>query len=508
MNQKTYRLLLILVFLLALLLRFFDFSSRLTISADDARDIMAAQGAIQHGTWPLIGSFASAGPFVFGPLFYWFLITAYHLAPRVLVMPYVAIVLVDMGLVYLMVRVGKLIGEKKLALIVGLFSAISTSQLARSGALTQHTFISVATALTILFFLLSLKKKKDLFVFLMGIGMGIGINMHYQAINLLVYGLVLFLMHKFKVIKLIKSGLVLLAGLVIPNLALLYWDGVYQNWANITNLLDYFLIGQYRFWVSNRWLTYATDFWPNLWANTIGGNYAVGIAFIVGIAVLVIYSLLKKKLQKEVFWLGVVFTIQVVLNRYYRGERFEGYLLYFLPLILVFSAWFVWSLLKLNKWLGMAFLMVVVGLTLARDRDLIKRQHGYIDQIKQIKSSLINQYPGRKFAVYDLHHWSPGLSQPLSLYFYFDDLTGYNDIYFGVTKGVKEYDGQPPVLEVEFSGEEFDIFELNRYAVLGEEWKNVNQDYTYQDMHYWWKERPFTSTFSIVDFAKERVGLK
>ena len=504
MNKRTYWCLLVIILLVALFFRFYNFPTRLRISADDARDIMAALGAVKNGTLPLIGSFSSAGPFVFGPLFYWFLIACYSVVPKVLVAPYIALIFVDILLVYIMARIGKIIGGRKLALITGLFSAISTSQLFRSGAMTQHTFVSIATALTILFFLLSIKKKKNIYVLLMGVAMGIGISMHYQAINLLVYGLVIFLIHRLKLFKIIKSALYLIIGLAIPSLPLLYWDGVYQNWANITNLFDYLLLGQYRIWVSNRWLTYAGDFWPNLWAKTIGGEYAVGVAFMIGIALLVLYSLVKRKLKKEILWLGIIFAIQVVLNRYYRGERFEGYMLYFLPLILIFSAWFVKSLLRLNKWLGILFLIIVFSFTLYKNVELMKRQYGYINKIKRINSFLVNKYPGRKFAVYDFYNWSSTLSQPLSLFFYYDGLSGYDDVYLGVTKGLKFYDELSPILEVDFEGE-FEIFELNEKIIEPDMWINVNQDYIYQDMYYWWKERPLTSSFSIIDFLKEKL---
>jgi len=505
MKEKNYRLFLGTIIFLALFLRFFNFPSRWQIYSDQARDALVARGALKNKSLPLIGSFSSAGPFVFGPLFYWFVITGYWLGRSWLVSPWVLITLVDVLLVFIISKIGCQLGNKKMALLTAFLAAISPNQILRASNLTQHTLVNICTTLTILFFILVYQKKRLKDLFFLGLSIALAISMHYQALNLVFYLSAVFFFFKQKKKNIILAFLSLALGLLLPSLPLLYWD-FGQKWANIKNILDYFLIGQYRVWVSNRWLTYLTDFWPRFWAGVSGGQSIIGFSFMLLVCFLGAFLLFKKKLKKELLFLGMILLVQIVLNRYYRGERFLGYLLYFHPLLLVLSSWAIFNLIKLKKAAGLLFLLIVVVFTLKKDIQLIKNQDNHLDKVYQTIAFLKDEYPNKKFSIYDFYYQEPALSQILSLFLDDQGLIDERDgVLLGVSPGpVKDLS---PISRVSLS-KDFYLYQLDDQLISQKKrWINVNPGYVYQDILFWWKKRPLQSSFSLKDYLKEKSGL-
>lgn len=505
-KQPAFKLLFLVIIFLALFLRFYNFPQRFWIYADQARDVMVAKGALKHKTLPLIGSFASAGPFVFGPLFYWFIMAAYLLAPQVFSAPWILITLVDCFQVLVLFKLGQVLSDKKLGLILSFLSAISTNQILRAANLTQHTFVGVLTSLTILFFILFYQQKKAKYLFFMGLSIAAAISMHYQALNLLLYTLLIFAIYlpqRKNWLKLVSNYLFLGGGLLLPSLPLLYWDST-QEWSNIKNILDYFLIGQYRFWVSNRWLTYIFDFWPQFWARVVGGIKLWGI--VLGLAAVLLFTirLLQKKLKKETLYLGIIFFAQFLLYRYYRGERLLGYVLYFQPLVLIFSAWLIRHLWRQVKLLAILLLLFISFFTIRADWQEISQQDNHLSEVKQLVFDLQQKYPGEKFQVYDFHYWEPGLSQMLSLLLDFNGLsTEKNGIILGVSD--RPVTKQQSIFTLSWQ-KDFYIYQLDQeiVATRKDRWVNVNAGYIYQDMLFWWQQKPLTSTFSLGNYLKEK----
>lgn len=68
---QKYRvtLLVIVIFIVAAILRFYNFYEGWGVGGDSARDISIAREAIERREIPLIGPFSSAGPFVTGPMY-------------------------------------------------------------------------------------------------------------------------------------------------------------------------------------------------------------------------------------------------------------------------------------------------------------------------------------------------------------------------------------------------------------------------------------------------------
>ena len=184
---------LLVVFVIAACIRLYALPLYISIGGDDARDIAIAKESIRLHSLPRFGSFSSAGPFVFGPLFYWVLILSYIILPFTLFAPWILTILASLFTVIIMMVIGKKLGGTGLGITLGVLTAFSPQLITRSVVVGQHTYVGVFTALVILFLILLWQKPSKLYSFLLGVMIGVAINMHYQALNLLSLFLLCFL---------------------------------------------------------------------------------------------------------------------------------------------------------------------------------------------------------------------------------------------------------------------------------------------------------------------------
>ncbi len=502
-----YKILVFLILLVSIIVRFYNFPVRWGVGGDDGRDALIALEALKRHEIPLIGSFSSAGPFVFGPLFYWIIMLSYMVLPFLISAPWVVTALFGVFTVWLFIYLGKLIGGRKFSLLLGLLACLSPQFVIRSLMLGQHTYVSTFTVLLIICFVLLWQKKKLIYAVFMGLALGTALSMHYQAVNLLIFFPALLFIGSLSFVQRIKSILLMFVGFLIPSLPLLYWD-MHQNFANINNILDYLLIGQYRIYVPNNWRIFIFDFVPWYWSFVIGRFYI--LSFILGAlsGVTFLFLLIKRKLKPEITALGVIFFILLFVTRFYKGERSEGYLLYLAPFILIFSTLFfnyvMFNKDKILKFFGFTILIFVVFgnlITIIKSYNVSSTQY-YLGVYKY----LISTYPDSKFSLYVYKDKLYDTSRGLGLILSFNEKIDKN----GIPIGVSCYDtscpaGIKPVLK---SG----ILLLDLRAEKKEDlenktiWVNVNQDSVYEDLIGWSKTYGLRSTFSLKNYIMEKVG--
>src|SRR3989338_2390923 len=158
--ERYFFHLLLLILLILTIVIFWDFESRLFFQSDTTRDISIAKEAIERRQIPLVGSFSSAGPFVFGPAFYWFLVSVYLIFPNAIISPWIATAIIGILTVIMFAYLGYLLGGKKLSLILAILTATSAELIHRSASLTQHTYVIILSLLAIIFLVLFWQKKK------------------------------------------------------------------------------------------------------------------------------------------------------------------------------------------------------------------------------------------------------------------------------------------------------------------------------------------------------------
>ena len=501
-HQYTIAVFTILIF--ATLFRFYNFADKWGLSGDAARDAMVGKEALMRHELPLYGSFSSAGPFVFGPSFYWFIMLSFILLPFTFVAPWILTGVVSVVVVGAFIYLGYLLGGKGLSVIIGILSATSAHLIVRSVILGQHTFISLFTVLLMICFVLLWQKQKLIFAILMGICLGIALSMHYQAINLFIFFPAILIVPVKKFWMRFVYLLFMIIGFLIPSLPLLWWD-IHQSFANTRNILDYFLIGQYRLYVPNSWKLYVTQFLPSYWLFVVGGNKLVGIFAMLFTFFSSIYLFIKKKLRSEVIVFAGILICLLFLQRFYHGERSEGYLLYLDPFIILLTGvginWLIGAKTKIIKSLGLFILILFTVGNLFYAWQLVN-VNTHIDLMEQALKKIEQKYPHKKFALYD-YKWQTGetsmmLSALMEIH-NVSDLHGQPIGFIGSNTKFKN----DTILATYMSYQIIDVSSQNINDI--KIWVPMNHEAVYDDLMQWMKGRKLTSTFSLATYIQNKL---
>jgi len=501
---KTHHYLIsvIVILLVATLMRFYDFNNHWGLGNDDSRDALIAKEAIIRQELPQIGSFSSAGPFVFGPLFYWVVILSYLIMPFTYVAPWIFTGAISVLIVLVLIYCGKVLGGNRLALIVGIFAATSPQLIARSLSLGQHSYVALTASLLFLCFILLWQTKKSRFAFGMGLSLGAALSMHYQTINLLIFLPVVLLVPSTTIIKKLGYLVLITLGFIVPSLPIIIWDSQ-QQFANFRNILDYILVAQYRLYVPNSWRLFLSQHLPQYWSFMVGGNPTIGVILMLTTPLIFMYLLIKKNLPNILLIAGGIFAILLVVNRYYRGERSEGYLLYLLPFILIFNAYAIHTLISgrnaqgkfklIFQAIGALLFFAIIIAHIQQFQKHITYQSPVSNYEKAV-DELIIKYPDQKFSIYDYKWQYSYLSQPLSFLLQKRGKIDKNGIAIGF-KCTTICDQTHPLIG-SFNGAP--IFDLtNEPNLKQKEWVNVNQSTMYDDLMKWSKTEKLQSNFSL-----------
>jgi len=506
-----YKFWFIIIILVSAVIRFYNFPVRWGLGGDDGRDAMIALEAIRRMELPLMGPFSSAGPFVFGGIYYWFIMATYLVLPFMINAPWIFLEIISVLTVGLLMYLGRIIKGDRFSLIIGVLTLLSPQLVIRSLSLGPHTFIATFTALILIFYVLLWQKKKLLFAFLVGIFIGLGVSFHYQAVNLLIFIPAVFLVIPLSIKNRIMAFILMLMGFLIPSLPLLYWD-LFQNLANTNNILDYLFIAQYRLYVPNSWKLFVFEYVPIYWGFVIGNFKIVGLLLFSSSFLVFLYAAFKKKISAVFIFFGVIFMALLFVNRFYKGERSEGYLLYFLPFVFLFTALLINELFefknKLTKIVAVLIIILILIFNFIYTINVLNVRNISVEMNK-ITQSLYDKYPKTKFSVYDYKYKMYTSSMPISLYLSFDGMTDNNGKKIGVScYGTK---GCPPAgLPTINSG--FYIVDLSNVKSSDLEnknqvWINVNQTSVYDDLIGWLSKNQLKSNFSLTDFIKGRLGI-
>lgn len=387
------RHILIAILLLATLLRFWNFSSRISLGGDSARDAFVAAHGSAVLQLPLTGPFSSLGQFTFGPWYYYELILAERITNNPYA-PWIFLNLVSIATVYFMYLFGKRMVNTEVGLLVALLVSIAPAQLSAAKGLTNPNLVSLfATGSLVLF--LSLLEKRPIFVHQkawgLGVMLGLGVNHHYQMAGMLL--LPIFLLFRRGSLMLIIEAYV---GVAITFLPLLFFD-LNNHWYTLRHLFETYIDGKNRIYVPNRWLFYLRDFWPQFWAYTFGVPVYVAVAMIVGAALVAIRFVAKKKFT--IPWISVLllFGIQFFMLRYYWGERFMGYLQYLHPYVFLATAIVLWQtkILPMGKYVYPLIVFLVVIASLPAALRELRPEEFYVNIVSRV-DTLEKLYPSSR----------------------------------------------------------------------------------------------------------------
>lgn len=493
------------IFCLAAVLRFWNFHNRLVLYSDSARDALVGYAAVKYRQFPLTGSFSSAGPFVFGPVFYYFIMLSYVLLPSLTFGPWYGVAFLSLFLVFIVSFAAYRVKGWTAGMITATLAAVSPAQVFRSLSLTQHSLVGVFTALVLLATIYYGQTKRTRWIFLLGIFVGLALSLHYQAATLLIAGTIALAIHRRHVRRIIIDIAAYVVGIIIPLLPLLYWDSK-QQWANLRNLLDYLFIGQYRIFVSRRWLTFITDFIPETWGNISGGSHILGLVSLLIVGVMLLRYALKRKYSVEFVWILLIFILQVVAIRYYRGELFEGYLIALHPFVLFLSGWAISEFLKIEK-LKLAAAAVFVLFTAGSLRSSIKIvswNDNITKHLESILSGISQKYAYSKVNPYDFQYSSSEFSYSLSYLLEQKHSVSQDGVPIGICLWGCPEDNTAWVIDrVQYMDKGYEVVELFDVPEnIGDTslWTDVSAMNTLKEVGFWWREKPLQSNFSLKQF--------
>lgn len=497
-------LIIFLLFTIGILVRFLFYGGQIWLGSDVTRDISIAREALLRRELPLTGSFSSAGPFVFGPTLYWLYMLGFLILPFSFLVPWFLGFTAAVGSIILLYSLAKKLGGSTFVFLVFFIAVFSPQLILSSFSPTQHTFVYIFSLLGI-FSLYKLYKKGSLLTaFISGFFIGLAINMHYQAVNLIILPFIVLLFPTATLFKRIAYLLTVFIGTVASLVPLTYWD-LGQQLANWRNLFDYLLIGQGRVYVANSWKLYVLDYLPKYF------SYVTAIPSLASLILLslgssfVVFDFMKRKLN-FILLLNIIFLALLFMGRYYRGERFAGYTVYLIPLIILFFGWTIDKILSFGnvskQVLRQGVLLVFAISIITTSFFQLKSNTGAntsLAEVKEVADKLVNYYPGQKFRVSNLAGTNPDASFALATYLEYKNLYDINSpITIGFCVGCqKSLDSLGDLLGISY-------FVLNTEKNAGL-WQPVSQAGIYDSTIGWLNQRQLKSTFHFDKYLKGKL---
>ncbi len=430
--------------------RFVDYGDRWILNQDQARDVSIAIYGLKNDLIPEIGSPSSAGPFNFGPWYFWLLMVLEKVGPTVNG-PWVGFTLLSVVTVILYAKMGKIMAGEIGMLVAGLVAGAAAGQVENSADMLNTVMVGSTSALA--WWLTAKMVNSGKWQWGLGVGwaVGLSINCHFQAWGLMGLLLSIVLINRERMIKRLGWGVALAAGWAGAFLPILWFD-LRHNWVWTKSVVEYYTVGVKKFYVPVRWLTEIRDFWPQLLGKiTVGSGHWGYVILVLGLVSAGIVVARKRKVDR--FWLVATgsWVIQVFLMRNYRGVRSQEYLIVFHGYAILLLTWILLTVYDWKKRWGQLLLVVFLMASGWSNWRMIKERQSQARLILDLKSDLDKTIGRNNVDVYNFRE-SNMVAMPLFYLWYrenrinekgvkigFCDANRYGDCPNGEIKRVKNY---------------------------------------------------------------------
>ncbi len=393
--------------------RFYNYFNRITFDTDSTRDAFVAFVGSQILQFPLTGPFISIAPVTTGP-WYWYQLIIAKILLQTYFAPWIYLGILSSLLIIIYYRIGTILESAKFGLILSFIVALSPQQIRTAYFLTNPSTIGFfSTLVFLIFFEIILRRRPTYWGLLLGAIIGLTLNSHFQSAPLVLFIIFLIFYNKY------KTAIYALVGFLVTLMPLLFFE-LNNHWYNTRNIIDYLLFGQFRICISVRWLTYIYDFWPRFWVFVTGGAKYLGLFIMIASFLVFIKKILNKSAKTKLFiLLAISFLIEVIIIRYYRGEKFFGYLQFFHPYIFLLTGYVLYSFFEAKKGLFVGFLVLATYLymVLPSSLDTLKDDE-LTEEIKKIHKQVIDQLGDKEYALFNCQHKDINLVRGLDTYFY------------------------------------------------------------------------------------------
>lgn len=398
--------------------RFWDFGNRWVLNQDQARDAVIGLYSIRNRTLLEIGPPSSAGPFNFGPAYYWLIVLGESIIP-VVNGGFIFFGILLIVNVLVLAKIGETLYGKKGLIVFGLIASFAFGQVILSGEMLNTQAVSLAVTLAFWAGLKLIKSEKIIWMVLTGFFVGLSINFHFQALGALSWLLALVIVNKLKLIKRVEWAAGMGVGLIMAFVPLIIFD-IKRNGVWIKSVVEYYTVGVNKFYVPVRWLTEIRDFWPQLFGDVVVGEKYFGY-FLIALGAFIV---IKKYKNIDRFWWVVMasFLVEILLMRNYKGVRSREYLIAFHSIIILLCSWVTIELFKLNKFIGGIILGVILIIAGINNWNNIVKHPSQAKAILEIKKELDKKYLGK--VNIDNYSQSDMISMPLFYLYYFENRIG------------------------------------------------------------------------------------
>ena len=488
---RKFDLKLSVIILLAAVLRFYNYQDRWALAYDQAWFALVARHALNTFQIPLLGPFASGGPFQTGGEWFWVVMAGTLWTPTLVIAPWIFITFLSVVQVYLMYLLGKEILNKNFGLLVSLLTAVSTSQTLQATNLTNQTTISLWSTLLIWSIIKYLKDHKLKYLLLAGFAVGFASSLHFQGVLLLPVIIIFIIFGKVFSVK--KMFLVFL-GILIPWLPVLYVDAQ-NNFYNTLSILSYFSSNQSQASydvLGRRWLTFITQYIPLAWARIIGGISVIGYIEIFLLSFFALINLRIRKITTEWYVIAAsVFTITILL-RYIRAPLFENYITFLHPFIFLLTGWMILQIFRVKKIAAGILTLTICVLSIYETVSEVKGSTNMASgEAKKIAKVLKDRYPNEKLAIYDYDYLNAGHSVPVVLYLETDGKIddGGRKIGYSVKNDqtIKALSMHPVIYGKDGEVQLFDLNSSKSSELTKNKWKSITTKSIYDSVQNWFR---------------------
>lgn len=437
-SDNPHYIILFIIFIVSIIFRFIDTPLRYSMADESIRDAIVGIIGAERVQFPLTGPFSSAGPFTFGPWYWYQLIIANLFIPSVYASwIYIGILSVLTILVYYLL--GTQLVNKVFGTILAGLVAFSPLQINSSYNLTNPNVTHIFIATTLLLFLLIIDKTRSYwYAFWFGIVFGIAINLHYSVAGLGILLLFLLLYKPKKYLYFVISCV----GIFVTFLPLLFFD-LNNNWFTLRNMYESFIIREGKPEIPYSWTLYLRDFWPDFWSQIIGVPYIVSILFLVALPAIGIFALLKYSNRLQFLIFGIVFILNFVFIRYYSGEKFIGYLNHFQPFVFLFVAIFLYSVYRYaGKLAGIILITIFVIMIFPNSLTMARNLSEQTKDAEYVISEMKQQHPGSRFSIYTCYDSYRSKAYSVMFLLYKQNLLSDSGVKYGLIDGDCNFPGK------------------------------------------------------------------
>lgn len=462
--------LLLIIALLAVFLRTYNYFERLYVHSDNALFAQAAIYANRNFLLPQIGPFSQSSFFT-GPWWLWIL-NLFFFIPLGYLTPWFIMSLISLLFIWLIFWAGREIGGKPLGIIASVLAAISQAQIDNS-FWVWNAAIDPFFALLAVFFLIRFHKyKRGLDLFLLGFIVSLATTIHFQTFLLIPTVLAALISVRLAP----KNFFFILSGLLIPFLPFLIFDLKF-NWFWTKSVHIWVTVDQYTFWVPNRWLTYAGIYWPETWGHILGVNKFIGSAIITLLSFLTLYRLKNFKQYKIFYLIAISFVLEVILFRYFRGQRFVYYSFFAHPFVLLLTAWVILEIYKIKKFAGIILGLTIILFSFKSAVKNLESREITLSKINALRAEIYKSYPNSQFDIYGCIYNGALISHPLAFIMYYEGRNALGGKKIGVCYLVDKSMQWTTLTDEEVNQE-------------GSAWLNHSTENVYKTMVEWFKTHP------------------